>query len=222
MGNTLLISDKLTPDADNQHIADERYTPKWLLDASEAILGGIDLDPCADRKKRVNAKAHYTKDDDGLSKAWGGKVFLNPPFSNATEWIKHMCVYCLSSAITEAILLIPVMSLSNKSSRLLMKDIASGFILLERSIAFLDENYNQMPSGAPFPLALVYAGNDVENFFAKTEGYGVSCLIRKNNSENTKTTFCKYCNKVISSRRSTRKYCNVTCRVESHRMNKKR
>ena len=221
MSNSLAAWSNAIPHKDNQAVTDERYTPQWLLDASEAILGGIDLDPSADRCKRVNAKNHYTKDDDGLSKAWSGKVFLNPPFSNATEWIKHLSVYCLSSAVTEALLLIPVMSLSNKSSRLLMHDLASGFVLLERNLAFLDENYNEMPSGAPFPLALVYVGNDVDNFYSKTEGYGVACLIRKNNSENTKTSFCKYCNKKFNSKRSTRKYCSVTCRVESHRKNKK-
>ena len=62
-------------DISNQNDAldsDERYTPDWILNVAEEILGTIDLDPAADPKRRVNARIHFTKEDDGLSKDWGG------------------------------------------------------------------------------------------------------------------------------------------------------
>ena len=46
---------------------DERYTPEWILKMVEAILGGIDLDPAADPRKRVNAINHFTKTNSLIS-----------------------------------------------------------------------------------------------------------------------------------------------------------
>ena len=59
---------------------DERFTPFWVLDLVVEVMGGIDLDPCADPRKRVPATRHFTKEDDGLEQNWSGRVFLNPPF----------------------------------------------------------------------------------------------------------------------------------------------
>ena len=60
---------------------DEWYTPKELIDS----LGEFDLDPCAPMKPLwPTAKVMYNKEDDGLSKNWGGvncRVWLNPPYS---------------------------------------------------------------------------------------------------------------------------------------------
>lgn len=57
---------------------DEWYTPKWIIDA----LGVFDLDPCASGIPGLRrAITEYTKDDDGLSKKWFGRVWLNPPYS---------------------------------------------------------------------------------------------------------------------------------------------
>ena len=57
---------------------DEWYTPKDLIDS----LGLFDLDPCAPVHRLWDtAEQHYTKEDDGLSKEWYGRVWLNPPYS---------------------------------------------------------------------------------------------------------------------------------------------
>lgn len=56
------------------------YTPKEIIDS----LGEFDLDPatCLDAM-RINhsAKKFYTKEDNGLTQAWEGRVWLNPPYS---------------------------------------------------------------------------------------------------------------------------------------------
>lgn len=57
---------------------DEWYTPKEILDA----LGPFDLDPCAPVVPLwPTASTMYNKNDDGLSKPWFGRVWLNPPYS---------------------------------------------------------------------------------------------------------------------------------------------
>ena len=62
----------------------EHYTPKAIVDAARAVLGGIDLDPasCALANETVQAAAFYGQGgiaEDGLSEPWMGRVFLNPP-----------------------------------------------------------------------------------------------------------------------------------------------
>ena len=65
---------------------DECYTPQWVFDA----LGiTFDLDVCAPIGGTgiVPADRHYSIEDDGLIKPWTGRVWLNPPYSNATPWV---------------------------------------------------------------------------------------------------------------------------------------
>lgn len=57
---------------------DEWYTPKEIISS----LGDFDLDPCAPINPLwQTAKIMYNKNDDGLSKEWIGRVFMNPPYS---------------------------------------------------------------------------------------------------------------------------------------------
>lgn len=62
---------------------DEWYTPQYIIDA----LGVFDLDPCAPMHPLwPTAKVMYNKQDDGLSKKWEGRVWLNPPYSKPLLW----------------------------------------------------------------------------------------------------------------------------------------
>jgi ParB family chromosome partitioning protein len=63
------------------HASQEWYTPGYILDAARMLLQGIDLDPasCEEANKTVQAKCFFTREDDGLSRKWHGRVFLNPP-----------------------------------------------------------------------------------------------------------------------------------------------
>lgn len=56
--------------------SDEWYTPPHIIQA----LGEFDLDPCA-AHGIITARNHLYKNDDGLSKEWHGRVWLNPPYS---------------------------------------------------------------------------------------------------------------------------------------------
>lgn len=57
--------------------SDEWYTPREIIEA----LGEFDLDPCAPIKPLWHtAKIMYNKADDGLTKDWVGRVWLNPPY----------------------------------------------------------------------------------------------------------------------------------------------
>ena len=66
--------------------ADEIFTPKWIFDS----LGvQFDLDPASAHHSLITvpAKYRFTKEDDGLTQNWFGRVWMNPPFSKVTPWI---------------------------------------------------------------------------------------------------------------------------------------
>lgn len=80
--------------------SDEWLTPPYVL----AALGPFDLDPCspADRPWPT-AKVHYTAADDGLSKPWEGRVFLNPPYGPDTgKWLKRLAGHGRGTALVFA------------------------------------------------------------------------------------------------------------------------
>lgn len=72
------------------HKSAEWYTPKWVFDK----LGtSFDLDPSSpyDMETAVPATQKYTIFDNGLTKPWFGKVWLNPPYGKETPfWIRRM------------------------------------------------------------------------------------------------------------------------------------
>lgn len=76
---------------------DEWLTPPEIIRA----LGDFDLDPCAscsqthiDGKVMGIGKTRYCKCDDGLSKNWRGRVWLNPPYGRETgRWLARMAVH---------------------------------------------------------------------------------------------------------------------------------
>ena len=55
-------------------------------------LGEFDLDPCCPIDAPFyHAKNHYTIIDDGLSKEWKGRVYLNPPYGRGMElWLEKL------------------------------------------------------------------------------------------------------------------------------------
>ena len=71
------------PHVTNNSGCNEWYTPERYLDLAREVLGEIDLDPasCAFANETVKARLFYSEDDDGLTKPWHGRVWMNPPYS---------------------------------------------------------------------------------------------------------------------------------------------
>lgn len=69
----------------------EWYTPAWVF---KALGLTFDLDPASphDHDSAVPAANKYTVFDDGLSKPWFGRVFINPPYGPTTgQWVRRLC-----------------------------------------------------------------------------------------------------------------------------------
>jgi len=68
------------------HVSDDSYewfTPKEYIEAARAVMGSIDLDPasCAAANAVVKANKFHDKQSNGLTRQWGGNVWLNPPYN---------------------------------------------------------------------------------------------------------------------------------------------
>ena len=70
---------------DNLNKNDEQYTPSWVF---ERLGLTFDLDVCAPKGgiSHIPALRHYSIEDDALVQPWGGRVWMNPPYSKPTPW----------------------------------------------------------------------------------------------------------------------------------------
>ena len=76
------------PKTGGHHLArntgnNEWYTPAEDIERARKVLGKIELDPASSEiaQQTVKAGRYFTKEDDGLSQEWAGKVWMNPPYA---------------------------------------------------------------------------------------------------------------------------------------------
>jgi hypothetical protein len=76
---------------------DEWLTPPDLLDR----LGAFDLDPCSpgDRRPWDTARVHYDEHQNGLAQEWHGRVWCNPPYSDAATWLSRLANHGQGTAL---------------------------------------------------------------------------------------------------------------------------
>ena len=87
----------------------ERVTPPHIIEAARRVMGGIDLDPASTFRanKIVGAQRYYTEHEDGLKRAWRGRVWLNPPYSRGlvVAFVERLLARLESGDVTQAVLL---------------------------------------------------------------------------------------------------------------------
>jgi len=83
---------------------DEWETPRLLFDELDHIFGGFTLDPCA-TPENAKCSQFFTRADDGLSKPWAGKVFMNPPYGRAIgKWVRKAWEESLTGTLVVCLL----------------------------------------------------------------------------------------------------------------------
>lgn len=135
----------------------EWRTPPEIIAAAVAALGAIDLDPCSnDGEPNVPARHHYTAKEDGLSKAWPGRVYMNPPYGSAiADWVAKLCEEHKAGRTRSAVALVPART-----------DTEWWSMLRDSVICFVRGRlrFSGSDTSAPFPSAVAYLGDDTERF----------------------------------------------------------
>ena len=139
-------------------------TPSWLWMAAEHVMGGIDLDPCANSRDEpsVRAASYYTAQDDGLSKAWWGKVYLNPPWGRGIErWTEKALMEFEEGDVEQVVMALPASTETKWFAPLYRYTIC----FARGRCFFVDAATNEVPDkGGPTPVAYVYLGRNILKF----------------------------------------------------------
>jgi len=131
-------------------------TPQTLLESLYSVYGTFDLDPCSPTRNRrtasVRARIHYSPEDDGLSLAWFGTVFVNPPYGrDIHHWTTKARLEVEQGNAQTVVSILP----ARTDTRWWHTDVAriAHVLFLRGRLAF--GNVGQV---APFPSALVVWG----------------------------------------------------------------
>jgi ParB family chromosome partitioning protein len=171
------------PEADDSeqsrcHVANnsgnsEWHTPDEYLNAARAVMGGIDLDPASSAiaQERVQATTFYTVDDDGLTKDWKGRVWLNPPYTVGVvdQFVAKLVEHVAAGDVSAAVVLV-----NNATETRWFRQaaaVATAVCFPAGRVKFLDEQGN---SGAPLQgQAVLYFGTATEAFVSEFSRFGL-------------------------------------------------
>ena len=144
----------------------EWYTPEIIIESVLELFGAIDLDPCSNGKgadANVPAKEHYTREDNGLARAWHGKVYMNPPYGReVAQWVEKVSAEYQAGNISEAVILIAART-DTRWFNLLAKTGAV-WCAVEGRLLFSTPGV-KTSNAAPFPSAIFYLGDNVQDFY---------------------------------------------------------
>jgi len=152
----------------------EWYTPKKYIDAARNVMGGIDVDPASSNiaNQTVKAKKYYTIKDNGLTKPWSGRVWMNPPYSQPliNEFSQTFVDKYNSFEVLEACILI-----NNATETVWLQgllNICSKICFIKSRIKFIDVEGNA--SGSPLQGQLIlYFGNNNQKFKNNFSIFGI-------------------------------------------------
>ena len=113
-----------------------------MLDAEFAFT----LDPCATHQNAL-CENYYTKQEDGLLQAWGGVVFVNPPYGREVGRWARKC-YESAAAGATVVLLIPARTDTAYWHDWVMRSAEVRFVRGRLRFAGADNS-------APFPSAVI-------------------------------------------------------------------
>ena len=163
-----------TAHVSNNSGENEWYTPVEYIEAVRKVLVTIDLDPASSpvAQKNVKATRFYTIEDDGLSRDWKGRVFLNPPYSQdlIAKFVIKLADSYSSDSVSAAVLLV-----NNATETAWFQHIsqAADYVCFPAGrIRYLDASGN--PANTPLQgQVFLYFGDDGSTFVTVFSELGV-------------------------------------------------
>lgn len=153
-----IVSDENTKSGLFSSGESEWPTPPHVVSAVVETLGAIDLDPCASAAGRVPATTCYTAEDDGLSRPWIGRVYMNPPYGRVIgDWVQKLTGEFTTGNVTAFVALVPA-----RTDTTWWQHFAGCYVCLVRGRL----TFGDAEAGAPFPSAAAYMGPDPGAFIA--------------------------------------------------------
>ena len=145
------------------------HTPPKIIEAVRELFDSrIDLDPCSNSHEAPNVPAlvHFTREDDGLSRPWFGRVYLNPPYGKGIgPWIEKVREEHEAGRVTAAVVLVKAATDTRwfrvLSERYPRCEVAGRL------------HFSGDPRPAPFPSVLFYLGDEVQRFAEVFGRFGV-------------------------------------------------
>lgn len=157
----------------------EWYTPPQFIVAAREVMGEIDLDPASSSvaQNTVQAKRFYTKDDDGLSVEWRGRVWLNPPYSSELlpKFVDKLCESIDCGKVSKAVVLV-----NNATETSWFQKLAASALMVcfpKSRIKFHDATGK--PANTPLQgQAILFFGGDGTQFVEVFRQFGFVAEVR--------------------------------------------
>ena len=164
---------KAKPHIVNSSGNDEWFTPQDIIEAARLTMGGIDLDPAsnATANQTVRATEYYSQDDDGLSKDWTGRLWMNPPYSSklVPMFCKKLADSVSSGAVTDAVVIV-----NNATETRWFADlvsVCSAICFTSRRVKFVKPD--GAVAGSPNQgQAIIYCGDEPDVFAENFQDVG--------------------------------------------------
>jgi phage N-6-adenine-methyltransferase len=151
------------------------YTPPEVLQLARRVMGGIDLDPASDTAAQVEvrATAFFTEDDHALERPWGGRVWMNPPFSMplVEQFTQKAIAEYQSGRVSQAMVLVNNATETAWCQALLRA--ARAFCLLEGRVQFWNATQGSEDSHPLQGQVLAYLGADGDTFATACQRVGI-------------------------------------------------
>lgn len=163
---------------DNASNSNEWYTPTKYIEAARSVMDRIDLDPasCEKANQIVRASRYYTEQENGLTRPWSGRIWLNPPYSASPAipmpqftWAQKLLTYYHRGQVEQAVLLI-MACVKQKWFHDLWAMIDAPICFTSKRIYFL------RPAGPPKELrestCFIYLGPNEQKFIETFSQFG--------------------------------------------------
>jgi len=165
----------------HQSMSDEWFTPIEIIESARAVLGEIDLDPasCPKANETVRATHFFSQRVDGLLQPWGGRVWMNPPYSRAASaFADKLVAEYGGGAITEAVALFNANSMTSLWFDCIYSR-ASALLVTRGRLQFVPGDPGQASSSPSTGSVIAYFGSRPDRFADEFRKHGTILTVRR-------------------------------------------